>query len=646
MPTSPALIIFGVQSVVKLGMAAQKAYEQYVRDKEVSLPMLPVGSSDRLLAEEFFRQPEMQMWVTDSDGLGKHWVPGANPVVTGKIKAGPGHEIAIVDKWRKLAPRSAPGLSRGIASIEYTMVRQWAAQDPHKPARPETRLILALADVALDFVSALPTLLASTGASQPVLKAIAVLAAETRGVFPDLSDPEAWKGKKWLGANFGQSLLVAAFRAGLATLAKHPELVVDEDHVQRLIAATIIPLKQAFDQAEKDAGDNPGKVINALLLGERLRDELLPGMVAAALRSVAADRNAFLSSIVRPVDGNRTEKLIAALANGVLDEAAKLKAGELLERDTWLDFFRAGVAVIASQPELVVRGNNDDENAKALKQLVADVGVALAAGLGKPGRLLVIGIATAALDSAHSSLPMLLLPKDQWDGVAAALARSVIEGIKPALESDNPALLQRLASREQIAQMVSIVLKEVATTPALVIGNHASAEAQAVLAAMAVTMAAKGADLLHAEGWLAVTAAAAEAAAANPGRLFRLAGGADTAIGAKLIGIALTQASISLKGAEDGKEAPFLAGALLQDTIVALLKLAARKRLADKQVDRLSELLAGLVAEARKPDGQILPSQIAVVVTFAGAALLDEKVKLEGAFPTNELIKIAVTQIG
>lgn len=641
MPISPALIIFGVQSIVKVGMAAQKAYEQYVRDRDAPLPMLPVGKPERLLAEEFFRQPEMQTWVTDAERLGKHWVPGKDPPVTGSIRPGQGHEAAIVEKWRELAPRGAPGLSRGIASVEYTKVKQWAAQDPNKPAGPETRLILALADVALDFASASPALLAPTGVSQPVLKAIAVLAVETRGALPDLNNAKSWEGKKWLGANFGQSLLIVAFRAGLATVSKHPDLVVDEEHMQRLIAATILPLKEAFDKAETAAGDSPSKVITALLRGEKLRDEVLPGMVAAALRSVAADRNAFLGTIARPIDASRTENLIKALANGVLDQAVKLSARELLEREAWFDFFRAGVAVIASQPELVVPGKSDDGDAKALKQLVADVGGSLGAGLGKPGRLMAINAATAALDSVHASLPMLLLPKDKWDGVAAALARSVIEGIKPALEGDNPHLLKRLASREQVAQLVGIVLKEVAATPAIIIGGHASVEATAVLAVVAAAMAAEGADLLNAEGWLAVAAAAAMAAAANPGRLFKLSDGVDATIGSKLIGIALTQASISLKQAESGNEVPFLAGALLQDTIVALLQLASHKRLSAAQLNDLTDLLAGLVAEARKPDGRILPSRIAVMLTLGAAALLDGKVKVEGAFPIDEVIKLA-----
>ncbi len=637
MPVSPDLIVFGVQSVIKLGLAAQKGYEQYVRDRDFSLPLLPEGTSERQLATQFFRLPEMQDWVSQKP-LADHWENGS-------IKAGEGHAAVVIAKWQELAPRAPGAMPRGSTQIEYTRVRQWAEQDPDKPASPETRLILALADVALEFAAASPTLLAHNGASQPLLRAIAELATETRGVIPDLGDPEAWKDKKWLGANFGQSLLLVAFRAGLATVAKQPDLVADEAHVQRLIAATIVPLKNAVDAELKDAGGDPGKVIAALLRGERLRDEVLPGMVAAALRSVAADRNAFLGRIVRPTTPDQTKQLIAALAGSVLDRAAKLAKDDLLQRETWLDFFRAGVAVIATRPELLVAGDSDDAKVKALRQLVADVAGPVGEGIGQPAPVLLIDIATAALDSVHGSLPILLSPPGSWNGVAAKLTRSVIDGLRPAVTGADPAMLQRLASREQVATLVGIVLAEVATTPALIAGGHASSEVRSVLAAVATAMSQQGADLLHAEGWLTVAAAAARAAAANPGRLFRLLAGGDAPIGARLIGIALTQASASLAAAAAGGTAPFLAGPLLQDVIVSLLELTARRRLSAEQLPTVAAILAKLATEAADPNGRVLPSQVASTLTHGLAAVLDGRIKVDGGIPLDDIIKLAATEL-
>jgi hypothetical protein len=138
----------------------------------------------------------------------------------------------------------------------------------------------------------------------------------------------------------------------------------------------------------------------------------------------------------------------------------------------------------------------------ALRSLVKAVAIKIAedAAVGAVGKVVLLDVATAALASVRTSLPMLLGPNGTWDALAEKLAVGLIDGIRPALVGKDPALLKRLANREQITQLVGVVLREVATTPALVTGKHASGEAQAVLAAVAAAMTADGADLLHAEG--------------------------------------------------------------------------------------------------------------------------------------------------
>jgi hypothetical protein len=175
-------------------------------------------------------------------------------------------------------------------------------------------------------------LLSSTGASQPLLKAIAALATEARGVIPPLDDLDAWTGDKWLGANFGQSLQLATFRVGLTTLSNHPDLVVDETHVQRLIKATIKPLKEGFDAETTKPGAASASILTALTTWEQLRDQLLPGMVGGALQSVAADRNSFLGAVVSPVGEKKLDLLIGGMVNGALDEVENLNSDDLLQR--------------------------------------------------------------------------------------------------------------------------------------------------------------------------------------------------------------------------------------------------------------------------------------------------------------------------
>ena len=625
MPIPLELIVFGVQSIVKLGTAVEQAYEQWIRDADATLPVLPANWQDDIArAVQFFKLPEMRIHVGPGSELAAHWDSTED-------RAGPlpglAHSDAVVARWRALLatggePRTLP---RDVGRAGGVLVRQWGVGDPGAPPPPYLRIVLALGDVALDFAQASPTLLASSGASQKLLEAVAAVATETRGVLPDLEDPDAWKGDNWVGANFAQSLLVAAFRAGLGALADHPDLLVDQQHVQHLITAVLTPLRDGFDAEAKKPGATSADVLRALVKWERLRDTILPGMVAGAIKAVAADRNAFFGNFLK-ADGQQLHDLVAALAGAVLDQTAGLDAGNLLQQQTWIDFFRAAVSVIASRPELVVAGADSESRKKALRDLVAAVAGRIGDDLkggGVTGTVL-LDVATAALDSAHASLPLLLGPAGTWDGVAADLAGAVIDAVRPALAAGNPALLSRLASRDAIVQLVDVVVRNVAATPALVACGHARQEVQAVVAAVASAMLAKGADLLHPAGWLAVAAAAAEAAAANPGRLFRLPEGGDAGIGARLIGVALAQAGNSLAAAADGRPPP-IAGPVLQEVITDLLMLAAKRRLTPQQVDDIATVLATLATEAAKSDGQIMPAGIVGLLVDAVEPLLAGK---------------------
>jgi hypothetical protein len=318
--------------------------------------------------------------------------------------------------------------------------------------------------------------------------------------------------------------------------------------------------------------------------------------------------------------------LVAALAGAVLDQTAGLDASNLLQQRSWIDFFRAAVSVIASRPELVVAGATTESRKKALRDLVAAVAGRIGGdlnGAGVAGTVL-LDVATAALDSAHASLPLLLGPAGTWDGVAADLAGAVIDAVRPTLAAGNPALLHRMAGRDAIVQLVNVVVRDVAATPALVTGGHARQELQAVLAAVASAMLANGADLLRPAGWLAVGAAAAKAAAANPGQLFRLPEGGDAGIGSRLIGIALAQAGNSLAAAADGRP-PSIAGPVLQEVITDLLMLAAKRRLKPQQVDGIATVLSTLAIEAAKSDGQIMPAGIPGLLVDAIEPLLAGK---------------------
>lgn len=624
---TPELLVFSVQGLVKLGLAARDAYEQYVRDRPASLPLLgEVELADWQRAAAFFREPENRIWVAPGGRHADLWDQDGDD-----LKHGPAAEDAIVLSWLRLRAAAPAATPFAPAQSAAMLVRQWQGEGPPPPW---LRLALALTDVTLDFAQSSPTLLGPMGASQPLLRAVAALAGRTRGVLPDLDDPAAWRDGNWTQANFAQSLLVSAFRAGLATLAERPDAVVEERHLRTLLAAVIAPVRAGFDRAWDEAP--AGQRLDALTAWEAVRDQWLPAMVASAVRAVAVERDAFFGRLPTSAAGTEEERtrLLAALAEAVLAEAQALgDADHLAMRDTWTDFFRAGLGVIAARPELLVTGADAGARQRALRDLVGAVARRLADAPRGVGRALLLDVATAALDSARATLPLALGDGGGgrgWDAVAAELAGRLMDGLRPALAGDggDPVLLRRLAGREQATAMVGTVLRRVAAAPRLVTGGSAGAEAEAVVAAIAGAMARPGADLLHAEGWLAVAGAAAGAAARNPGRLFRLGDGAEAAPGAALVRAVLREAEARFAAAP---ARPVLAGEVLQDTLLTVLAIAERRVLGGAEVEQIGALLRHLAAEAAQDDGRLMPARIPVVLGHAAARLLDEHFALAAA---------------
>lgn len=609
---TPALLVFGVQGLIKLGRASRDAYEQYVRDRPASLPLLgAVELTPTDKAAAFFRLPENKVWVSRGGAFAAHWDADAN-----ELRDGTENEDAIVVAWLKVRTSSPSATPFEPARSAAFLVRQWEGDGPPPPW---LRLALALADVALDFGEASPALLGPTGTSQPLLEVVAALADQSRALLPDLNDPEQWKGDRWIRANFAQSLLVTVFRAGLTTLADNPGIVIRQEHLQPLLAATIRPLRDGFETAWSTAP--AGAQLGALVRWETVRDQWLPAMAAGAIRAVAQDRGFFLGKVIGGAGGSNTGQLVGALANSLLDEAAKLGGQDLLLRDTWIRFWSAAVGVIAARPELVVPAGSAAPHDQFLRELVKQVAGKLTSVPAGINRALLLELAATTLEVVNDSLP-LVLRGDGWNGVARDVVGRVIDALQPALREGDPLLLRRLATPGQAIDLVTAVLSEIAASPQLVVGGAAGPEVSAVVSALAGAMAAQGAELLTARGWLLIASAAASAAARNPGRLFKLDGAAASGVAIELIRGTLLQASELL---EAGKP-PVLGGAVLAELLVESLNIVAARPATPAQIAELLGMLRTLAKEAASPTGLILPGSLPLLFARIGLRVLAGKI--------------------
>jgi hypothetical protein len=172
--------------------------------------------------------------------------------------------------------------------------------------------------------------------------------------------------------------------------------------------------------------------------------------------------------------------------------------------------------------------------------------------------------------------------------------------------------------------MVQLALDQIAATPRMVTGKRAQPELQAVVAAVATAMKSAGADLLTAQGWLAVTGAAAAAAAQDPGRLFRInASGVLGGPGVALLKVLLRTAHEQFEsGALQAR--PILFGAVLQDIIeTALREVASRIKHETTDPERLGRALRRIADAAVGDDRKLRPGEIARVFSRASIRIID-----------------------
>jgi hypothetical protein len=70
------------------------------------------------------------------------------------IGARPGDQDAVIARWQRLLADTPRVFPQGAGSAGVLVLRQWSPSDPNRPLSPEVRIVLALADVALDFAKA------------------------------------------------------------------------------------------------------------------------------------------------------------------------------------------------------------------------------------------------------------------------------------------------------------------------------------------------------------------------------------------------------------------------------------------------------------------------------------------------------------
>jgi hypothetical protein len=542
------LAIIAVRAAIRIGKTAADAFDQYAQEKPILIP-----NATRVRNNVPGMVSQLALDDTDFAGLlgsdpelKKLWANNL-PVDAAAADA----LEAVVYRFRQRGAESR--IATGSDEIAYgVLVTQWA--HGKGPVSPWVRMVVAMADVALEFVAGNPQVL---GVGSNGEKLVGAIADAISAAIPEATE------RSTLGPrdHFAERLAALVLHAGLKTIAEHPDLVVSEDQLKALLNNTLTPVVKALDTGS----------VAAQVEWRNVTDALLGPALGAALTTIAHDPTAFL--------GRRfnTERAAGVMVTGLLKAAADTGVRRVLTNEGLRALGHAVIAAAAEHPEVILGDLIDSDLTKDVsprEALALNLFRSIAGALEhrKPPyqNELGVAIAVAAVDGLKQSAPALLRVGGDWNAVIVKATNVVLDGFAAALGDDAAAIHAKALTHATLLDVARVALDGVAQNPRLLVGEKP--ELGRIVAAIGKAMAADKELLLAPGDWTQIAAVAAQEAAMNPGRLFGInASSMDGELAADIIGRLLQAASNDLRN--PGHVAgPVMLGQTLREAVIVTLR--------------------------------------------------------------------------
>jgi hypothetical protein len=563
------LILFGIQSIIRLGKIGKDALEQHYRDEEVLFPgILNVQESPGNYVTKFFSNEKYQHYVTEETAEYRQYWDFEKDVVK--------NDKASIDTLFVLASkiRAEKGVSseRAYAGRQaragLTLVRQWA---PDKgPLSPLARVIISAGDIALEYVGANPSVLGIGGNGEKLLGAFA----------KNLGQMLPKDGNYGTKEQFGERILCTFLKAGFKVVSENPEWVVKEQHLQEIISETIKPVIKALPQ------DSILEQLNY----EKIADALMGPAATAAMTVLAKNPDIYLGKEFK------AGTIAGALTKALINEAAKDGLKDQFTRDGLIGLYQAALGVAVEQPHLFLGSEGDSED-KLCRDLLSNCAQKLKSAPfpynGDTGAKLASAVMDAVAKNAHNFAGQ----GKHWEQTAADMIQEIAKDFGAAFDSNQN--LKTVFTRSQLDDLGRILLNRVATTPSMIVPPDQTVGE--VIKAVAAAMAADDKLLLTGEDWKEILAVAADEAAKNPGRLFKLSSdGSSSSLAADLMtGILKSASDIfrnpdAMSGNGRGKYA-VLFGPTLRNVIITVIQnTSGNIKQAAAQKEKIFEVLKKL----------------------------------------------------
>lgn len=561
----PMLIVFGIRTLLRLSREGSAAFAQYQRDKPALFPDALVAD---FRAVDFIRDtffPDHIDLLAGDGPLAPYWrdlapaadVPNATEVLY----------LAAVQLRAEAAARLAHRSPQRALEVGGAMlIQQW--QEGTGPVGPIGRVVLTMADIALEFVGTHPSVLGLGGRGEKLLGA---LASNLATMIPD--DGDAFGPK----SQFADRVVGIVLRAGLQTLQEQPQLVASQAHLQALIAQILPPVIAAFPETLADQSR-----------WQDVTDALLGPATRVALGMMADHPHTFFGSAFH------TGTAVGAVTQALLREASKAGVEALFSTTGFLTLYKAALGVAAERPEVFL-GRPDTPGERIATTLFAKIATTLRSAPVPFNADLGAALVGIALDAMREYGMASLGGNGPWEQALVAMVSQVLDGLQAALAPPEAHAIKSLLSPQQWLEFARIFLTQAAQTPGMLVGDHL--ELQAMVQGVAQAMVQDRRMVLTPQDWLRLAAVVAEEAATNPLRLFTLAPGS---IGSALIqDLLAVAAEESVSGGR--RTGGVLFGSTLCETVLIVLRAAVGQvKAATEQQAALKDLAQQLSVLVRE----------------------------------------------
>jgi hypothetical protein len=278
------------------------------------------------------------------------------------------------------------------------------------------------------------------------------------------------------------------------------------------------------------------------------------------------------------------------LTQALLGQASKTGLNNQFTKEELLDLYKSALSVAAEKPHLFLKDNGDPQDHFA-KDLIANFASALMHSPPPFNGSVGVQLAAAALEAVSANAQRFAGQKKPWEQTASDMVSKVTEELAKAFKENKG--IENAFSKPQLIELGRIMLNHVGSTPEMVVGPE-DALAQLV-GTVAQAMAKDDKLLLDSGDWLEIAEVAAQEAAANPARLFKVdPNDPNQTLAAEIIQVVLKSAGAILNQ-KDLKGRTVLFGKTLRDAIIIVLgATSGNPEAARKNLLSIESLIAGL----------------------------------------------------